>query len=76
MRRRSLVVIFTDGWVDLQEQEKVFDALDEIGYDGYYNMELNLRYFGDEYMVETAEFAVKMLQSFLDRRYTATQPKV
>jgi hypothetical protein len=27
MKRRSLIVIFTDGWVDQQEQEKVFDAL-------------------------------------------------
>ena len=27
MKRRSLVVIFTDGWVDTEEQDKVFDAL-------------------------------------------------
>ena len=27
MKRRSLVVIFTDGWVGADEQEKVFDAL-------------------------------------------------
>ncbi len=27
MRRRSLIVIFTDGWVTTLEQEKVFDAL-------------------------------------------------
>lgn len=56
--------------------EKVFDSLDEIGYDGYYNMELNLDYFGKEYVIETAEFAVKMMQSYLDRRSTATQPQI
>ncbi len=50
--------------------EKVFDALDEIGYDGYYNMELSLKYFGEEYTIETADFAVKMMQSYLDRRYS------
>jgi uncharacterized protein (DUF58 family) len=27
LKRRSLVVILTDGWVDTEEQEKVFDAL-------------------------------------------------
>ena len=27
MKRRSLVVIFTDGWVSNDEQERVFDAL-------------------------------------------------
>ena len=50
--------------------EDVFDALDEVKYDGFYNMELNLRYFGDEYTVETARFAVEMMQSYLDRRYS------
>lgn len=47
----------------------IFDALDEIGYNGYYNMELDLRYFGEEYTVETGRFAVKMMQDYLDRRY-------
>ena len=50
--------------------EGVFDALDEVKYDGFYNMELNLRYFGNEYTVETARFAVEMMQSYLDRRYS------
>ena len=49
--------------------DEVFDALDEIGYSGYYNMELHLDYFGKQYVCETAEFAVKMMQSFLERRY-------
>ncbi|MBO5869307.1 MAG: sugar phosphate isomerase/epimerase [Clostridia bacterium] len=50
--------------------EDVFDALDDIDYNGYYNMELSLGYFGKEYMAETAEFAVKMMQNYLDRRYS------
>lgn len=40
----------------------VFDALDEIGYDGIYNMELALNHFGSELAVDTAEFAIKILR--------------
>ena len=47
----------------------VFDALDEIGYDGIYNMELNLRFFGKELIVDTAAFAVKVMRNFLQNRY-------
>lgn len=47
----------------------VFDALDEVGYDGVYNMELNLFHFGNEFGKQTAEFAVKVLRNFLDTRY-------
>lgn len=48
----------------------VFDALDEIGYDGYYNLELMLaKHFGEGFMEETAEFAVKVLRYMLDTRY-------
>lgn len=46
----------------------VLDALDEIGYDGIYNMELNLRHFGDELKVEYAEFAIKVMRNLLDKR--------
>ena len=49
--------------------KNVFDALDEVGYDGYYNLELALDYFGADYTVETAEFALKMMQHYLDKRY-------
>ncbi|MBP3381680.1 MAG: sugar phosphate isomerase/epimerase [Clostridia bacterium] len=47
----------------------IFDALDEIGYDGIYNMELNLAFYGSELVVDTAQFAVKVLRRFLDARY-------
>lgn len=48
--------------------EKVFAALNEVGYKGVYNMELNLRHFGKELMVEHAAFAVKVLRTFLKNR--------
>ena len=47
----------------------VFDALDEIGYNGYYNMELYLNYFGQDFMAETARFAVKVMRNMLKERY-------
>ncbi|MBR4762233.1 MAG: hypothetical protein IK086_06320, partial [Clostridia bacterium] len=47
----------------------VFDALDEIGYTGIYNMELALRHFGKDFQVETAEFAVKLMRYILKERY-------
>lgn len=47
----------------------VFDALDEVGYSGYYNMELNLTNFGLSMMVESAAFAVKLMKDILRRRY-------
>ncbi len=49
--------------------EDVFNALDEIGYDGIYNMELNLRHFGKNFIIETAEFAVKVMKNMLTERY-------
>ena len=52
----------TIDWVD------VFDALDEIGYNGCYNMELTLNKYGDELAVETGAFAVKILKNFLSKR--------
>ncbi|MFQ8952578.1 MAG: sugar phosphate isomerase/epimerase family protein [Oscillospiraceae bacterium] len=51
----------------------VMDALDEIGYGGIYNMELNLRHFGDNFLIETAEFAVKVMRNMLTERYGKTQ---
>lgn len=46
-----------------------FDALDEIGYDGVYNMELSLGFYGRELLIETAEFAIKVLRNYLNKRY-------
>lgn len=47
----------------------VFDALDEVNYQGNYNMELNLVHFGKKFAVETAAFAVKVMRFMLDERY-------
>ena len=47
----------------------IFDALDEVGYNGIYNMELNLDFYGKELIADTAAFAVKVLRRFLNNRY-------
>ena len=47
----------------------VFDALDEIGYAGYYNMELELRHFGKDFEIEEAAFSIKVLRNMLKDRY-------
>ena len=47
----------------------VFDALDEIGYSGNYNMELHLEHYGKDFIVETAEFAIKVMRHMLKERY-------
>lgn len=45
----------------------VFDALEEIGYCGNYNCEINLNCFGD-YLEEYVRFAGKYLANFIERR--------
>ncbi len=47
----------------------VFDALDEVGYNGIYNMELQLAHFGKGFEIETAEFGIKVLKHMLKTRY-------
>ena len=49
----------------------ILSALDEIGYSGTYNMELNLKHFGENFMCETAEFSVRLLKHLLASRYGA-----
>lgn len=49
--------------------EDVFDALDEIGYSGNYNMELHLPHFGENMMIETAAFVIKVMRNYLNIRY-------
>lgn len=44
----------------------VLSALDEIGYDGVYNLELNLQHFGKGFEKETAEFSIKLLRHMLN----------
>lgn len=46
----------------------VFDALDEIGYSGVYNMEIILDCFGKGIEKETAAYAVKVMRNFINNR--------
>lgn len=47
----------------------VLDALDEVKYSGNYNMEINLRCFGEGFEIETAEFSVKLMRHLLREHY-------
>lgn len=47
----------------------ILNALDEVGYCGYYNMELKLAHFGEGLEVETAAFAVKVMKHILKQHY-------
>ena len=54
----------TIDWAD------TFNALDEIGYSGVYNMELYLAPYGEKEMaIETGAFAVKVMRAYLKKRY-------
>ncbi|MCI8442746.1 MAG: sugar phosphate isomerase/epimerase [Provencibacterium sp.] len=48
--------------------EAVFDALEETGYSGSYNLELHLDQFGPGFEIETAAFAVRLMRNLLSRR--------
>ena len=48
--------------------DDVMDALDEVGYRGIYNLEISLRCFGEELLVETAEFGIKVFRNYLEQR--------
>lgn len=61
--QHKLPMTGTVNWKD------VFDALDEIGYDGWYNLECRLDLFGKNFEVETAAFAVRILRHLLAIRY-------
>lgn len=43
----------------------VLDALEEVHFHGVYNMELLLNQFGEEFDIETAEFAVRLMKHML-----------
>lgn len=47
----------------------VMKALEEIGYRGYYNMEISLGCFGREIAVDTAAFSVKIMKNLLNTAY-------
>lgn len=48
--------------------DDTLNALDEIGYDGVYNLELDLNRYGTYMTVDTAEFAIKVMKNFLKNR--------
>lgn len=49
--------------------DDVMNALDEIGYDGVYNMELALKRFGEGLELDTAAFAIKIMRNILNGHY-------
>lgn len=53
-----------DGTIDWAETMK---ALKDIGYKGVYNLEVNLHRYGEEIMVDTGAFAIKVLRNFLEK---------
>lgn len=53
------------GTIDWQD---VFDALDEVGYEGAYNLEVKLPFFGKGFELETARFSMKLLRFLLEQR--------
>lgn len=52
------------GFVDFPD---LFRALDEVGYTGVYNLEVNFNIFGQDFQEETATFTVQLLRRMLDR---------
>lgn len=48
--------------------DDTFDALEDIGYNGIYNLELELGRYGDDIISDTAEFAIKVLRNALAQR--------
>lgn len=46
----------------------VLAALDEIGYDGVYNMELGLLSFGKDAMIDAARFSVSVMRGLLNNK--------
>lgn len=48
---------------------EVLNALDEVGYSGVYNLEVNLPCFAKGFETETARFSVALMRHVLDARY-------
>ncbi len=49
--------------------EDIMNALDEVGFDGWYNLENNITNFGKGFWLEEAEFAVKVMRNII-KNYT------
>ena len=63
MSEPSMRMTGTIDWND------VFDALEEVNYQGIYNLELQLLHFGTGFEYEMAEFGVKLMRHMLKARY-------
>ncbi len=48
--------------------DDVMKALEEIGYNGIYNLELHLPHFGDDFAAQTAQFGIKVMRHILESR--------
>ena len=57
--QHKIPITGTLDWAD------ILAALKEIGYSGYYNLEVMLKHFGKELMEEEAMFAVKVINNLL-----------
>ena len=42
--------------------KETFAALNDIGFDGWYNLENNFNQFGDDFLIDAAEFSVKVMR--------------
>ena len=51
--------------------EDVLDALEEVGYQGVYSMEIKLAFYGPEVAEQYAALAVSVMRNMLKKRYPA-----
>lgn len=65
-----LPFVTKNGWPidNTIDWDDVFSALEEIGYDGVYNLELSLNRYGNEIMPEFAAFAIIVMRNALGNR--------
>lgn len=49
--------------------DDVLSALDEVGFNGVYNLEIGLTHFGKDFIIEEAEFGIKVMHNMLRDRY-------
>lgn len=57
--------LLTTGCIDWDD---VFDALDEVNYQGNYNLELNLTHVSQHFAVEEGAYAIRVLKEILRMR--------
>ena len=65
-----LPFVTKNGWQidNTIDWDDVFLALEEIGYDGVYNMEISLDRYGEEIMPEFSAFSVLVMRNALSKR--------